>query len=844
MKSKAVRRLLSVGSVTVTLAGGSMLQPAITAYAGETPAGAQEKAQESSAKAGADTSDSGQTESAGASRGKTTKITNPDGTVTTHHEHPDDYADAVEAAAKAPAGGTKETKVSEDGKTTTHALHWTDADQTEHTRTVHDTDTSTDPTEQTVTEDGSSVQTDYSEPIYDHTDEKGVKWYRVGERLVKNPTTTITRNSGKSKKATVKETTKKTETHQEQYTETETYTEKEKVQFGTKKEKIKEPISGIYGNDETLAAIKSTLGDYGVTAGEVKVENDFESNVHAGVLFANKDMGTSAHYIYRYQQVPNQADTDGKNSTVEGFRQDMERLQFRQGEDASLTTAFGNTDTSKEMVTSEKFNSDPNDHRYNIQVDADKNGTVDQTVTVSNVSSVTVKDASCKEVGQTLDAVTDLATQLMEKQESAGVTKGTADQNNSSLDVRNAAGQAGGKNGYEVVYATVTAVPTVELDWSNVDQAKLGQDGYWGMSSEEQAEYVTTHQIGKVSYQLAGFTGTDTMKVSMKGNQIIVINVQAGNASEIKLNQFRISADEDGKINEFRSQDQDANTSRYAQQIVFNFGDYQGDLLFEGSLAGTFIAPKANVTVAHTSTGQIVSKSFRNTNGEWHYTGNSAGTRITEKEVPQYEEREVTKTREVTRTRDVTRDIIENKLYYLTWKDADVITHTGGEETTEFIFKPEAELAVIPKPDTPSDQPSEPEHNTPDTPSDQPSQPGNNTPDTPSDQPSKPENNTPDTPSDKPTVPDHPTDSETPKTSDSGNGTGGKTTAGTPVHHSRESQKGNRASAARTATAVKIRKSVQTGDSSRSVYYGALELISVGLAGAGAALLLRRRKRS
>lgn len=801
MKKKAVRRLLSVGSVTVTLAGGSMLQPAITAYAGETSAQAQDQTPQSSAKDGTDASDSSQTKTEKKTRGKITKITNPDGTETIHHEHPDDYADAVEEAAKAPDQGTKETTVSEDGKTKIHAIRWKDETGVEHTRTVHDTDTSTDQTEQTVTEDGSSVQTDYSKPIYDHTDEKGVKWYRVGERLVKKPTTTVTRNSGKSKKATVEETAKRTETHQEQYTETETYTEKEKVQVGTKKEKIKEPISGIYENDRTLAEIKSTLGDYGVTAGEVRVENDFESNVHAGVLFANKDMGTSAHYIYKYQQIPNQADTDGKNSTVEGFSQDMERLQFRQGEDASLTTAFGNTDTSKEAVTSGKGT---NDNEYKIQVDADKNGTVDQTVTVSNVSSVTVKDASCKDVDKTLEVVTDLATQLMEKhkQESAGVQvkADPEDKNKSILNVKSVAGQAGGQSGYEVVYATVTAVPN-----------------------------------GNGSYQLAGFTGADTMKVSMKGNQIIVINVQAGNVSEIKLNQFRISVDEDGKTNDFSSAEQDKDlktkttTSRYAQQIVFNFGDYQGNLLFEGSLAGTFIAPQANVTVTSTSTGQIVSKSFRNINGEWHYTGNSAGTRITEIEVPLYKEQEVTKTREVTGTRDVTRDIIENNLYYLTWKDADVITRTGGEETKEFIFKPEAELAVIPKPNTPSDQPSKP---------------GNNTPETPSDQPSKPENNTPGTPSDKPTVPDHPTDSETPKTSDSGNGTSGKTTAGTPVHHSRESQKGNRASAARTATAVKIRKSVQTGDSSRSVYYGALELISVGLAGAGAVLLLRRRKRS
>ena len=260
MKKKAVRRLLSVGGVTVTLAGGSMLQPAITAYAGETPAGAQEKAQESSAKAGTDSSDSGQTESAGASRGKTTKITNPDKTVTTQYENLEDYKKAVNKAAEVPAGGTKETKASEDGKTTTHALHWTDADQTEHTRTVHDTDTSTDPTEQTVTEDGSSVQTDYSKPIYDHTDEKGVKWYRVGERLVKKPTTTVTRNSGMSKKATVEETAKRTETHQEQYTETETYTEKEKVQVGTKKEKIKEPISGIYGMTKPWRPSKAPWG--------------------------------------------------------------------------------------------------------------------------------------------------------------------------------------------------------------------------------------------------------------------------------------------------------------------------------------------------------------------------------------------------------------------------------------------------------------------------------------------------------------------------------------------------------------------------------------------------------
>jgi hypothetical protein len=425
----------------VTLAGGSMLNPAIIAYAGETTAQVQEQTPQSSAKDGTDASDGSQTKTEKKTRGKITKITNPDGTETTHHEHPDDYADAVEEAAKAPDQGTKETAVSEDGKTKIHTIRWKDETGAEHTRTVHDTDTSTDPTSKTETSGGSSVQKDYPKPVYDHTDAKGIKWYRVGEKLVKKPTTTVTQNSGKSKQAKVEETTRKSETHQEEYTETETYTEKEKVQVGTKTEKTKESISGIYGNDATLAAIKSTLGDYGVTAGEVKVENDFESNVHAGVLFANKDMGTSAHYIYRYQQVPNQADTDGKNSTVEGFSQDMERLQFRQGEDASLTTAFGNTDTSKETVTSEKFNSDPGDHRYNIQIDADKNGTVDQTVTVSNVSSVTVKDASCQEVGQTLDAVTGLAKQLMETQESAGVTKSTADQNNSSLDVRKAAGQ-------------------------------------------------------------------------------------------------------------------------------------------------------------------------------------------------------------------------------------------------------------------------------------------------------------------------------------------------------------------------------------------------------------------
>ncbi|MDD8047990.1 MAG: hypothetical protein PHH04_00140 [Thomasclavelia sp.] len=104
--------------------------------------------------------------------------------------------------------------------------------------------------------------------------------------------------------------------------------------------------------------------------------------------------------------------------------------------------------------------------------------------------------------------------------------------------------------------------------------------------------------------------------IIMNKNQLVIINVDTTNISKMNLTRFNI------KVNgqTICASHQNDNVNKYSAQVVFNFGDYDGDINISEAM-GIIIAPKANVTVSGTSSGQVICNSFTNPGGEWHYTG-------------------------------------------------------------------------------------------------------------------------------------------------------------------------------------------------------------------------------
>ncbi|MBQ8598175.1 MAG: hypothetical protein IJ409_10335, partial [Lachnospiraceae bacterium] len=107
----------------------------------------------------------------------------------------------------------------------------------------------------------------------------------------------------------------------------------------------------------------------------------------------------------------------------------------------------------------------------------------------------------------------------------------------------------------------------------------------------------------------------DKVQIYKNDNQICIINVDVSDATEetvIDMQKFSIN----GTGSDVTSDQKVADT--YAEELVWNFGNYSGTINLNGSFLGRIIAPLAKVIVNATSTGSLVAESTDIRGGEWH----------------------------------------------------------------------------------------------------------------------------------------------------------------------------------------------------------------------------------
>ncbi|MBQ0042799.1 MAG: hypothetical protein KBS85_05700 [Lachnospiraceae bacterium] len=324
--------------------------------------------------------------------------------------------------------------------------------------------------------------------------------------------------------------------------------------------------AGIYANDGNLANVKALLGDYGVTAERIEFNNDTETNVFTDSLrvAGGGAIGTTQGNVYKYNGVDS-VNTDGHVSVVQGIDRDVEKILFAHDSDAVLETDIDGSKKGQRGV---------NANELTVRIDGNHDGYDEQVVFAQNAKDIIISDVDLQDAKTTLDLVEDVAKLMMAEDNDVAVADRDGKKAIDATGVAN-------KDGYDVVYAKVTV-----------------ENG-----------------------QLPGFNQAEGMKIIMNDDQVIVINVEAGNTDSISLYKFGIQVG--GQY--FTTDQVSQATSKFSQQIVFNFGSYAGNIELAGSLAGTIIAPNANVVINGTSTGQLAAKKVTNGSGEWHYSGNSAG---------------------------------------------------------------------------------------------------------------------------------------------------------------------------------------------------------------------------
>lgn len=74
---------------------------------------------------------------------------------------------------------------------------------------------------------------------------------------------------------------------------------------------------------------------------------------------------------------------------------------------------------------------------------------------------------------------------------------------------------------------------------------------------------------------------------------------------------------------EYKGASVDNENAKYAQNTIWNFGDYTGTVITGGDFAGTILAPKATVKIGGGNiVGSVIAQKFINTNGEVHFVFN------------------------------------------------------------------------------------------------------------------------------------------------------------------------------------------------------------------------------
>ena len=126
-----------------------------------------------------------------------------------------------------------------------------------------------------------------------------------------------------------------------------------------------------------------------------------------------------------------------------------------------------------------------------------------------------------------------------------------------------------------------------------------------------------------ISNQSSLFNGNDPAhnQIVLNENQTVVFNITP-NGNTFTLDGYVINVN-GGAI----AGENQADTPKYADKIVFNFGDFAGTVNGGGrGIAANIIAPNAIVNTYHTSTGQVIAKEFNAASGEWHYNGRYDGS--------------------------------------------------------------------------------------------------------------------------------------------------------------------------------------------------------------------------
>jgi uncharacterized protein YktA (UPF0223 family) len=399
--------------------------------------------------------------------------------------------------------------------------------------------------------------------------------------------------------------------------------------------KVYQQYVGIYAADEDLQSIKQLLGDYGITADTVQII-EAQTSVNAkNLVVVGQQTGTDHTVLYIGEY--------GEYSYTGGTM----RFENISGTTSLFLNLKGFT---YELVLSEKY-------AYLADLSGDELKASLQEIGIrfenSNNTHITIEDSGSdvESVDQIRSEVSDYSDKLMNK---TNVNNGDSNSNpnveGNTLTVYDVS-NTGEKN--DVVYANVTLEVYYELKGSLNDgvdantvytafQTATGKSYWWLPTQEDKqlfADFVEENGYGSYAVvkatkgNLKGMTSNGLLHIQMKEDQILVINVDTtGNEDvTIDLTQYNIdyyteSVDEDGNktytlTNTIASGNGDA--SEFTQRIIFNFGsNFTGTLNTTGAISGTFIAPNADFTNNENTKGQLISKSFVNSQ-EWHYTGNS-----------------------------------------------------------------------------------------------------------------------------------------------------------------------------------------------------------------------------
>ena len=315
-------------------------------------------------------------------------------------------------------------------------------------------------------------------------------------------------------------------------------------------------------SDEKIDKIFEIIDGYGIVANETTIMGDIESNIATEVLknAGQETIGSSDKY-----------EDGGHTTNYIGRIENDGELKFHDG--------------TGEVVFGKDVTIEIGEDGFTYASYVDEEG-VEHKFKVTGVDDNNIKNADAEtdvDVKEKLETIGVLAAAIMQEETSEGAKLNFDDQNKSNIDITDAE--------LKVVYVEVA------------------------MSADE---WGNTYYDGK-QVQNGG------LSVYKNEDQVCVINVTVGEGStEISLNEFYIGNADDAATGNKGTSSNPGNVEEgtvgkdVPSEIIWNFGNYSGDIRIKSSILGTIIAPFANIIIDSTSTGTVVADKFSNPGGEWH----------------------------------------------------------------------------------------------------------------------------------------------------------------------------------------------------------------------------------